>query len=116
MNLPTTSVQLWSNLFELKARDLIIERVFQQLSNDLTLAGHTVPFAVILPTEEWSIQLASWLANQPANSTQQLLYIIDLPENFVHNLEGSSNYFEQLAEAIIYRELVKVYYKITYSS
>ena len=43
MNLPTTSIQLWSNLFELKSRDLIIERVFQQLSNDLTLAGHTIP-------------------------------------------------------------------------
>jgi len=116
MSLPTTSHQLWRNLFEIKSRDLIVERVYQQLANDFSLTGNAIPFTAKLPTEQWSIQLANWLANQQGGTIQQLLYTIDLPENFVRDLEVSMHYTEQLAEAIIYRELTKVYYKITYSS
>ena len=116
MSLPATSLQLWNNLFQLKSRDAIVQRVYQQLANDFSLTGNAIPFTIELPTEQWSIQLANWLENQHATTIQQLLYIIDLPENFVQNLEASTHYNEQLAEAIIYREMTKVYYKITYSS
>lgn len=117
MNPPATSAQpLWNQLFQLREKDELIALVHAQLCSDFQRAGCPVAFSDALSPRLWAEELTSVLRQQPSHVVQQLLYVIDLPEKLVRILQPSENYLEQLAEAIIYRELVKVYYKITYSA
>jgi hypothetical protein len=107
---------LWERLFQLKNREELIMTVYRQLSIDFNRAGLEIPFESTTPPQEWNFSIASYLTAQPQQSVDQLLYLIDLPEKLTMAIRMSDCYFTQLSDAILYREMVKVYYKISYSS
>jgi hypothetical protein len=111
-----TTTILWNNLFRLKEKDELIAMVHRQLNSDFQRAGCPMVFDETMDPRVWSDALFELLRNQPEHVVRQLYYIIDLPETLIRTIQPADNYLHQLADAIIYRELVKVYYKITYSA
>ena len=67
-------------------------------------------------------QLSSWIETirtaceklDKSNQLDNFLYIVDLPENWSNNLKLSSDYYTDLAYAILQREWVKIYYRLNY--
>jgi hypothetical protein len=116
INPQQTTTILWNNLFQLREKDELIGMVHHQLTSDFQRAGCPVVFDETLDPRVWSEALFELLRHQPDHVVQQLFYIIDLPETLIRTIQPADNYLHQLADAIIYRELVKVYYKITYSA
>lgn len=111
-----TSELLWERLFALRPKDELIALVHRQLSSDFERAGHPLNFDADLSPNLWAGKLHEILKGETPETVAQLIYLIDMPETLVLEMHRDPNYLEQLAEAILYRELVKVYYKITYSA
>ena len=49
-----------------------------------------------------------------SNQLDNFLYIVDLPENWSNDLKLSSDYYTDLAYAILQREWAKIYYRLNY--
>ncbi len=81
-----------------------------QLQKDLDRAQ----CAYQIESEDFLNQLASFLANLTSEKRAQLLYLIDLPENNSIILPTGS-YFDDLAEQIIHREALKVFWRQRFS-
>jgi hypothetical protein len=111
-----TSELLWERLFALRPKDELIALVHRQLSADFERAGHSLDFAADLAPGLWAGKIFENLKGEPPETVAQLIYLIDMPETLVLEMHRDPNYLRQLSEAILYRELVKVYYKITYSA
>jgi hypothetical protein len=107
---------LWERLFGLKPKDELVALVYKQLEGDFQRAGCPLTFDQALDTQLWGQALFELLGQQPPHVIQQLFYVIDLPETLVMTIQSADDYLHHLADAIIYRELVKVYYKISYSA
>lgn len=116
MALPTDPKGLWHQLVLQHPVETLVAKVREQLSSDLHRAG--CPFHHLPENEPlfWIPQLSEHLRKIPAEQLHSLLYLIDLPEKWHRQLMLSEAYFEQLSEAVLYRELVKVYYKLHFSS
>ncbi|ASS50506.1 MAG: hypothetical protein A3D31_13145 [Candidatus Fluviicola riflensis] len=114
MSLPATYNEIWHELKLRVTEEAIVSAVYQQLKSDIERSGSVIPFAPDLPPDSWKQALAAWLPSLSVGELHSYLYLIDLPENVVNMLEASSHFFEELADAIIYRELVKVYYRMNY--
>ncbi|MFM7007708.1 MAG: hypothetical protein ACKOWX_10730 [Flavobacteriales bacterium] len=81
-----------------------------QLQKDLDRAQ----CAYQIESEEFLNELAVFLTNLSAEKRAQLLYLIDLPENN-SALRPTGHYFEDLAEQIIHREALKVFWRQRFS-
>lgn len=81
-----------------------------QLQKDLDRAQ----CAYQIENDDFLYQLASFLQNLSTEKRAQLLYLIDLPENN-SALILTGNYFEDLAEQIIHREALKVFWRQRFS-
>lgn len=115
MSLPSDPVTLWQQLVLRYPVETLLAKVRDQLFSDLERSGCQLPE---LPEKEplfWVPAIASILRSLTSEQLNALLYLIDLPEKWHHNLTHSDAYFDQLSEALLYRELVKVYYKLHYS-
>jgi hypothetical protein len=67
--------------------------------------------------EQWTLKIAdSCRKLDTAHQLTAALYAIDLPENWALNIALSSDYYTDLALAIIQREWVKVCWRIKYSN
>lgn len=49
-----------------------------------------------------------------SNQLENFLYIVDLPENWSNDLKQSSDYYSDLAYALLQREWAKIYYRLNY--
>lgn len=107
---------LWERLFELKPKDELVALVYKQMAGDFQRAGCPIAFDETLDPQLWNSALFEFLRQQPSHVIQQLYYVIDLPETLIMTIQTADDYLHHLADAIIYRELVKVYYKISYSA
>lgn len=67
-----------------------------------------------IESEDFVCCLANILESLSAEKRAQLLYLIDLPENNSKFLP-TGNYFEDLAEQIIHREALKVFWRQRFS-
>lgn len=115
MTLPSGPAELWHYLQQRYSVEKLVPKIHLQLVSDLERAGCFVPE---LPEKDplyWIPIVATTLQKLTPEQLHALLYIIDLPEKWHQQLVLADTYFEQLAEAILYRELVKVYYKLHYS-
>ncbi len=66
-------------------------------------------------TANWIKQISDICSSlDQSNQLENLLYLIDLPENWSANLKLSDNYYSDLSHAIIQREWVKIYYRMNY--
>lgn len=116
MTLPSNPAELWQQLVLRYPVETVLEKVREQLCADLERSGCALPD---LPENEpllWIPELAAILRKLTAEELHALLYLIDLPEKWHVNLTFSAAYFEELSEALLYRELAKVYYKLHYSN
>lgn len=113
--LPQSTENLWYELTRLQPEKELVQLVFRQLSIDFERSGNRLPVPDDAPVIQWKPLLAHWLALQAPANVCSLLYLIDIPENLITAPDPKNDYFSQLSEAIIYREMVKVYYKIRYS-
>ncbi|MES2556551.1 MAG: hypothetical protein V4604_10395 [Bacteroidota bacterium] len=116
MALPATSSEIWHELRSRISEEALISAVYQQLKSDIERSGSVIPFASDLPPDSWKQELSDWLPSLSVGELHSYLYLIDLPENLVNMLEASDHFFDELADAIIYHELVKVYYRLNYST
>ena len=110
-----TSVVLWETLSVQLSNEIVIQKLHEQLAKDFDRIGK--PFAAIdkEDTSEWIPLLATVISLLTAEELNQLLYVIDLPENWSKQLSEDVAAFHLLAEAILYRELTKIYFKIQYA-
>ena len=88
-----------------------IALLFQQLERDFERAAVQLPFTRHDPVETWVGSLAAQLETLDSHQLHRLIYLVDLPETLVRSLAGSEPYFVVLAEAMLYREFVKVQFK-----
>ena len=88
-----------------------IALLFQQLERDFERAAVHLPFTRHDPVETWVGSLAAQLETLDSHQLHRLIYLVDLPETLVRSLAGSEPYFVVLAEAMLYREFVKVQFK-----
>lgn len=86
-------------------------QTFAQLQKDLERAQ----CEFMLHADSFLTDLARLLENLSVEKRAQLLYLIDLPE---HNkyIVNSENYFADLAEQIIHREALKVFWRSQFSA
>lgn len=115
MSLPSDPSGLWQQLVLRYPIETVLAKVRDQLFNDLERSGCALPE---LPEKEplyWIPALATSLRSLSSEELNALLYLVDLPEKWHQHLILSDAYFDQLSEALLYRELVKVYYKLHYS-
>lgn len=110
-----TSLAVWKTLSLQLSNELIIQKLHEQLTKDFDRIGK--PFAAIDKEDpsEWIPLLATVISLLTAEELNQLLYVIDLPENWSKQLSEDVAAFHLLAEAILYRELTKIYFKIQYA-
>ena len=110
-----TSVVLWETLSVQLSNEIVIQKLHEQLAKDFDRIGK--PFAAIDKEDpsEWIPLLATVISLLTAEELNQLLYVIDLPENWSKQLSEDVAAFHLLAEAILYRELTKTYFKIQYA-
>jgi hypothetical protein len=86
-------------------------RTFAQLQKDLERAQ----CEFTLHADNFLIDLARLLENLSVEKRAQLLYLIDLPEHNKH-IVNSEDYFVDLAEQIIHREALKVFWRSQFSA
>jgi hypothetical protein len=113
--LPENSLDLWNKAVALSSVEVVIDRIYRQLRHDFKRVG--IPFKIDAKSnpKEWIYQVAETLLRMDHHQLPQLLYLIDLPESLSNTLLSANDNYAQLSEAIIYRELIKVYFKIQYS-
>lgn len=112
--LPKTSGELWTILSALKPVEEIIPLVYNQLKRDFERSHLSLPFTEDRPTAEWITDLGNFIPAIGDEPLRQLLYIIDVPEQLTNASPGG--HLLQLAEVILCRELLKVYFKLNYSA
>jgi hypothetical protein len=110
-----TSVVLWETLSVQLTNEIVIQKLHEQLAKDFDRIGK--PFAAIdkEAPNDWIVLLAKVLSKLSTEELNQLLYVIDLPENWSRQLTAEGDDFQGLSEAILYRELTKIYFKIQFT-
>lgn len=87
------------------------KQTFAQLQKDLERAQ----CEFTLNPDNFLTDLAKLLENLSPEKRAQLLYLIDLPENN-SSIAPVPNYFDSLAEQIIHREALKVFWRAQFSN
>ncbi len=100
---------------QLSQNELLAE-IQVQLRKDLERSACSISFPAELFLDP-SVLVAFLLSELQKNKhldLRALLYVIDLPESWLKEIEGSPNYFVLLTNAILKREAMKVYIRRTY--
>ena len=111
---PATYNAVLQSLRGIRSEAEILELVREQLERDLLRGGHPLELSGILPNI-WIPALAHHLNLLPDDRLTSLLYLIDMPETLIRQMDRHSEDGNELASAVLYREMVKVYYKLHYS-
>ena len=100
---------------QLSQNELLAE-IQVQLRKDLERSACSISFpaALFLDPSMLVAFLLSELQENKHLDLRSLLYVIDLPESWLRDIEGSPNYFVLLTNAILKREAMKVYIRKTY--
>lgn len=112
---PTNFEGLEKQLYQLHAKADVLQLLSKQLEKDLTRSGLLEePHFHTSDVSNWMTELSNILIKLENEKRQQLCYLIDLPETLFQNLGNSSDDNITLAELILYRELVKVHFQLSY--
>lgn len=100
-------------------KDQLYEQLILQLEKDFALANEKIRIAKKIKPEELIIKIETIIYNLIAtrfNDYINLLYIVDLPEEKVKKLDGSSweNLTKEVTYLILKREWQKVWFKNYY--
>lgn len=113
MFLPPVSKE---KLLEEAVQQDLYQKLIEQLNKDFTLANEAIDFPKSTPPHELSIQLQEKiyrLIQYRFAEYLNLLYIIDVPESEVKNLDGSDlvSLSAEVAFLILKREWQKVWFR-----
>lgn len=97
-------------------REEVLRLLFKQLQTDFNRAGLQLPFGETLYAASWALPLSELLSRSPNQTLRSLIYLVDLSESRTAEILTSPEPFLRLSEAILHRELVKVYFQLYYSS
>lgn len=111
-----SSIEIWNKVIALNSQEVVLEQLFQQLKKDFERVGIQLNFTIANDPKKWIADISTCLKSIDDQQMNQLLYLIDLPEIWSKNMQSSNDPFDNLAEGILYRELVKVYYRQIYST
>ncbi len=116
MPVPINIKQLELNLTEKFPVDLVMGKLREQLLKDFQKAGQPINIDDHTDPKNY-IGAVQQLINSINDTTlQHLLYVIDLPESVFVSCLNQNDHYLLLAESIVYREFVKVYYKLHFSA
>jgi len=109
-------MELPEKIFDIKSSsEEYISALKAQLNKDLAKVGDHQFSANNFEPKRWIIQFSEILVSLKPDELQQLLYVVDLPENWSKQILQSENANEQLAEAILQREWQKIFFRIKFS-
>lgn len=93
----------------------LLEKIQRQIHKDFERSG--VPdFKLIDPDPTaWNAQIQAFLKQLNSGELSHLLYLIDVPEILLIQAETSEDRLFHLADAILHRELLKVFYQLRYT-
>lgn len=93
----------------------LLEKIQNQIHKDFERSG--IPgFKLNNPDPaSWNTEIQALLKQLSSNELGHLLYLIDVPETIVIHTNSSEDRFFYLADAILHRELLKVFYQIRYT-
>ncbi len=106
-------------LFEEAQKDSLYVKLIEQLNKDFNLANEGIDFPLSINPEELKIQLHEKIYRMIQYKFAEylnLLYIIDVPENEIKQLDGSDLVIlaEQVSFLILKREWQKVWFRNFY--
>lgn len=106
-------------LFEEAQKDSLYLNLIEQLNKDFNLANEGIDFPLSIVPEELKIQLHEKIYRMIQYKFAEylnLLYIIDVPENEIKQLDGSDLVIlaEQVSFLILKREWQKVWFRNFY--
>ncbi len=86
-----------------------------QINKDLQKVGNHEFTANEFEPKLWIELLSQLLETLNEQELNQLLYVVDLPENWSRQIFISDNPNQQFAEAILQREWQKIFFRIKFS-
>ena len=101
---------------QFRPEEEVLRMLFKQLQTDFNRAGLQLPFGETPYAAGWAQPLSELLSRAPNQTLRSLIYLVDLSESQTAEILTSPKPFLKLSEAILYRELVKVYFQLYYSS
>jgi hypothetical protein len=116
MKTSENTIEIWQKAVSISSTEVVLEQLFLQLTKDFERVGLYLDFQLDKEPRLWIPQVSQLLSKLEDYQLNQLLYIIDLPEKWSSNMKNSSNVNDQLAEGILYRELVKIYYRLNFKT
>ena len=92
----------------------LLEKIQQQIYKDFERSGiRDFELKSTDPTL-WNEEIQALLTKLSSNELSHLLYLIDVPEIILVQTSTSEGRLFHLADAILHRELLKVFYQIQY--
>lgn len=96
------------------SQDELLEKVQRQIQKDFRRAG-IANFGLNNPNPvNWNPEIQQILTGLSENELYHLLYLIDIPELILKQTTDLENRLFYLSNAILHRELMKVFYQIQY--
>lgn len=114
MHEPATIQELFTRLSGKYPEQVLIQKVGTQLNRDFERAGIPLSLASGTHPSAYIEAVSSLIHTLSEPEIRKLVYLIDIPEKLTATLQSTPEYYGQLAEIIVYREFVKVYYQLTY--
>ena len=92
----------------LKTQDFVTKTILQ-LEKDFERCNLQINLSHSSDRDSLEDEILTSIQNVTATKLQQLIYIIDIPENEYSKISGTEFFFRALAEKILRREALKVF-------
>lgn len=86
-----------------------VSKTISQIEKDFIRCNIEINLTLLLDRESLENGILDIIKELPSNKLQQLMYIIDIPENDYMKLSGTEFFYRALAEKILRREALKVF-------
>ena len=108
--------ELPAKIFDIKPGSVeYILALKEQINRDLSKVGNYEFITENSFPKDWINLFSEIIKKLTENELNQLLYVVDLPENWSEDLRQSESPYVSLAEAILQREWQKVYFRKMFS-
>lgn len=92
----------------------LLKKVQNQIHKDFERSGISDFELKNADPTHWNEEIQTLLKTLSSNELSHLLYLIDVPEIILIQTSSSEDRLFYLADAILHRELLKVFYQIQY--
>jgi hypothetical protein len=92
----------------------LLEKIQQQIRKDFLRSGISSFELISTNPRDWNSEIQLILKKLSESELHHLLYLIDIPELILAQTNNHENRLFYLSNAILHRELMKVYYQIQF--